>query len=51
MRWHFRALAAAEDSTWHVHFRVTLCVPSLRYRRLTNLPNVDDISASGKSYP
>jgi len=36
MRWHFRALAAAEDSTWHVHFHVTPYVPGLRYLRLTN---------------
>jgi hypothetical protein len=50
MRWHFRALAAAEDSTWHVHFQVTLSVPSLRYLRLTDLPKVDDNSPSGKSY-
>jgi len=50
MRRHFRALAVAEDSTWHVHFRVTLCVPGLRYLRLTDLPNVDDNSADGTSY-
>src|SRR5262249_6338411 len=39
-----------KDSTWHVHFRVTLCTPSLRYLPLTDLPNVDDISAGGSSY-
>ena len=43
-------LAAAEDSTWHVHFRVTPYVPGLRYLRLTDLPNVDESSASGTSY-
>ena len=32
---HFRALAAAEDSTWHVHFRVTPRMPGLRYLRVT----------------
>jgi len=48
---HFGALGAAEDSTCHVHFRVTPQAPGLRYLRLTDLPNVDDISASGKSYP
>ena len=50
MRRHFRALAAAEDSTRHVHFRVTPRMPGLRYLRLTDLPNVDDSSASGTSY-
>ncbi len=50
MRRHFRALAAAEDSTWHVHFRVTLRVPDLGYLRLTDLPDGDDISATGTSY-
>ena len=48
--WHFRALAAAEDSTRHVHFRVTPRMPGRRYLRLTDLPSVDDSSASGKSY-
>jgi hypothetical protein len=47
---HFRALAAAEDSTPHVHFRVTPGMPGLRYLRLTDLPSIDDISARGKSY-
>jgi len=46
---HFRALAAAEDSTRHVHFRVTSGMPGLGYLRLTDLAGVDDISASGKS--
>jgi hypothetical protein len=47
---HFRALAAAEDSTWNVHFRATPRMPGLRYLRRTDLPNVDDSSAVAKSY-
>jgi hypothetical protein len=47
---HFRALAAAEDSTRHVHFRVTRRMPGLGYLRHADLPDVDDISASGTSY-
>ena len=50
MRRHFRAIAAAEDSTLNVHFRATPRVPGIRYLRLTDLVGVDDISASGKSY-
>jgi hypothetical protein len=49
MRRHFRALAAAEDSTRHVHFRVMPRMRGLRYLRLTDLPNADDSSASGES--
>ena len=47
---HFRAFAAAEDSTGNVHFRATPRRPVAGYRRLTDLPGVDDISASGTSY-
>ena len=47
---HFRAIAAAEDSTWNAHFRATPRVPGLRYLRLTDLPEFDDSSASGSSY-
>ena len=50
MRRHFRALAVPEDSTQHVHFRVTPRRPGLRYLRLTDLSNADDSSASGESY-
>jgi hypothetical protein len=50
MRWHFRAVAAPEDSTQHVHFRVMPRMLGLRYLRLTDLSNADDSSASGESY-
>ena len=47
---HFRAYAAAEDSTRHIHFRVTPRVSGLQYLRFTDLADADDTSASGKSY-
>ena len=50
MRRHFRAVAAPEDSTRHVHFRVMPRMPGLRYLRLTDLSSADDSSASGESY-
>jgi len=47
---HFEALYLMEDSTLHVHFRVTPYIPGLRYLRLADLPNVDESSGSGTSY-
>jgi hypothetical protein len=40
----------AEDSTWHVRFRVTPCMPGGGHLRRTDLPGVDDGSARGTSY-